>query len=196
MPTVPESLRGAALGVGTVLVVFSLLTVASGVWPPMVAVESPSMHPNLQTGDLVVVTAADDESVVVTSHEADDRTQFGGRGDVVVFDTPDWDGPPIIHRAMFHVEAGENWYDRADASAVGTADDCAELANCPAPRAGYVTKGDNNRVYDQAAGRVGPVRQEWVRAEAAVRIPELGRVRLLLQRSGVVTVDPGLARAV
>jgi signal peptidase len=195
MPTVPEPLRGAALGVGAVLLVFSLLTAASGVWPPMVAVESPSMHPNLQTGDLVVVTAADDESAVVTSREADGRTQLGGHGDVVVFDTPDWQGPPIIHRAMFHVEAGENWYDRANASALGGADDCAELANCPAPRAGYITKGDNNPVYDQVAGRVGPVRQEWVRAEAAVRIPELGHVRLLLQRMGAVTVAPDVARA-
>jgi len=195
MPTVPEPLRGAALGVGTVLLVFSVLTAVSGVWPPMVAVESPSMHPNLQTGDLVVVTAVGDESAVVTSREADARTHFGGRGDVVVFDTPDWRGSPIIHRAMFHVEAGENWYDRANASAVGGADDCAELANCPAPRAGYITKGDNNPVYDQAAGRVGPVSQEWVRAEAAVRIPELGRVRLLLQRSGVATVAAGVPAA-
>jgi signal peptidase len=191
MPVIPEPLRGAMLGVGTVLLVFSLLTVASGVWPPMVAVESQSMHPNLQTGDLVFVTGIGDRADVVTSREAPGRTHLGGRGDVVVFDTPEWRGSPIIHRAMFHVEAGENWYGKANASAVGAADDCDELQHCPAPRAGYITKGDNNRLYDQAAGRVGPVKREWVRAEAALRIPELGRVRLLLQRLAAATLLGG-----
>lgn len=40
-------------------VVAATLFAVSGVWPPMVAVESGSMAPSLRTGDLVVASATD-----------------------------------------------------------------------------------------------------------------------------------------
>ena len=180
MSSLVAFLREAAPGVGAVLAVFLVLTVVSGVWPPMVAVESGSMDPNLREGDLVFVTGVDDPGQVTTHRAPDAPRRFGRPGDVVVFDPPNRHGSPIVHRAMFRVEEGENWYDRANESALGSADDCAELTYCPAQNAGYVTKGDHNDVYDQAVGRSPPVRTEWVRAEAAARIPWLGRVRLAL----------------
>ena len=165
-----------------------LLFGATGVWPPMVAVESGSMSPHIAKGDLVVITepthwtaTAASGASVVTARDTNDYRQFGAPGDVIVFDTPDWDGPPIIHRAQFHVADGENWYDRANRSALPPGvDNCTELRNCPAPHAGYITKGDANPYYDQARGRVEPVRTRWIQAKAGVKIPELGWLRLVL----------------
>ncbi|WP_224334095.1 S26 family signal peptidase [Haloprofundus halobius] len=175
----------AALG----LVGAALFAVA-GVWPPMVAVESGSMQPNLDRGDLVFVTAVDryDDGTagpdgVMTVHEAEASAheRFGEPGDVVVFVDPDGTGAPTLHRAHFWVEEGEDWYGRADRSAIPSGvDDCSELANCPATHAGYVTKGDGNAHYDQAVGRTDPVRTEWVRGKANAGIPKLGWVRLVV----------------
>ena len=174
--------------VAVVLAIGLILFGVSGVWPPMVAVESGSMEPNMQVGDLVFVTepgrlapdAADNDVGVVTYDDgrvADYRT-FGTYGSVVIYRPPGRTASPIIHRAMFHVEEGENWYDRADGeyhSAAG----CAELRHCPAPNDGFITLGDNNGAYDQANGLSPPVRAEWVTGVARVRVPYLGYVRLI-----------------
>lgn len=181
-------IREMLSSVAIVLLIGLLLFGISGVWPPMVAVESGSMEPNMEVGDLVVVTepgrfapdAADNEIGVVTyeAGEAADYRTFGTYGSVIIFQPPDRTASPIIHRPMFHVEAGENWYDRADEQ-YHRADDCDELRHCPAPHDGYITLGDNNREYDQANGLAEPVKADWVTGVARVRIPYLGYVRLL-----------------
>ena len=172
-----------------VLVMLGVLLVgATGVWPPTMAVESGSMSPHIQKGDLVVVTepsrwtaTATSDSGVVTARQADGYRRFGGPGDVVVFDTPDWEGSPVIHRAQFHVEAGENWYGRAEQSYLPSdVDNCTELLYCPAPHAGYITKGDANPYYDQARGRVAPVRTRWIQAKGGVKVSDFGWLRLFL----------------
>ena len=64
-----------------VLLVGLVLFAVSGLWPPMVAVESPSMKPHMTTGDLVFVMeehrfpggAAYDDTGVVT-HRTGERT--------------------------------------------------------------------------------------------------------------------------
>ncbi|WP_281195945.1 S26 family signal peptidase [Halorubrum sp. F4] len=181
-------LREMLSSVAVVLLIGLILFAVSGVWPPMVAVESASMEPNMKTGDLVFVTepgrlapdVADNDLGVVThetGEESDYRT-FGEYGSVVIYQPPGRQASPIIHRAMFHVEEGENWYARAD-DRFHNADDCAELRNCPAPHAGFVTLGDNNRQYDQANGLAEPVAAEWVTGVARVRVPYLGYVRLI-----------------
>jgi signal peptidase len=180
--------RDVAETVGTVLLVGVVLFAVSGVWPPMVAVESGSMEPHMSTGDLVFVTAPDryagpaaTDAGVVTRDASRGYERFGMRGDVVVYDPPGRDGSPIIHRAMFHVEAGENWYDDAEQSALPAGvDSCDDLVNCPAPHAGYITKGDANPTYDQARGRAPPVKDAWVQSKAGVGVPYLGCVRLAL----------------
>jgi signal peptidase len=109
--------------------------------------------------------------------------KFGDHGSVIVYDEPRDAGPPVIHRAHFWVEDGENWYDRADPEyLIGS--DCEELRNCPAPHAGFVTKGDANGEYDQANGIAEPIKPSWIVGIARVRIPYLGWVRLGV--SGVV----------
>ncbi len=171
-----------------VLLLGLLLFGVSGVWPPMVAVESGSMEPNMEVGDLVFVSepgrfapdAANNDIGVVTHETGQEigyRT-FGTYGSVVIYQPPGRTASPIIHRAMLHVEEGENWYDRADDRFHG-AENCEQLRNCPAPHDGYITHGDNNPRYDQASGLAEPVRAEWVTGVARLRVPYLGYVRLL-----------------
>lgn len=190
-----------------VLFVGALLFGVSGVWPPMVAIESASMEPNIRTGDLVFVMdehrlAGPDpieyegESTgVVPSDVAADRDyhEFGQPGDVIIY-APNGRtrSTPIIHRAQFWVDDNENWYDRANPDWVGDYRNCDSLPNCPAPHAGFITKGDNegtNDKYDQVSGISEPVRPSWIVGTAEFRIPYLGYVRLLL--SGTVAADTG-----
>lgn len=187
---------------GIVLLIGLILFAVSGVWPPMVAVKSGSMDPNMQRGDLVLVTepgrfapdgTANGTGVVTyeTGQESE-YTSFNDYGSVVVFHDPASRGDPIIHRAHFYVEEDENWYDQANPDYMkdGT-DDCASLSNCPAPHDGFITKGDNNAYYDQANGIAPVVREEWVSGVARVRIPYLGYVRLCF--TGEATCFSGTA---
>jgi len=182
--------REVTTSVAAVLAVGLLLFAVSGVWPPMVAVESGSMEPNMQVGDLVFVMEEDrlspsfaHESGVVSYQvgEQEGYTKFSEPGDVIIYRADNGSGTPIIHRARFWVEEGENWYDEADPDYVGGADDCESLPNCPAPNAGFITKGDNavsNGRYDQVNGLSSPVRPDWVIGTAEARIPILGYVKL------------------
>jgi signal peptidase len=137
----------------------------------------------MDEGRFVPETAVSGTGVVpyATSVDVEYRT-FGSYGDVIVFDPPGENGPPIIHRARFWVAEGENWYPRANPDYVRAAacgDTPSEaLPNCPAPHAGFITKGDANPAYDQVSGISGPVRPTWIKGTAEVRIPYLGYVRL------------------
>lgn len=184
--------RDVFTSAGAVVLVGLLLFGVSGIWPPMVAVESPSMTPHMKTGDLVFVMeehrfapeAAVEGTGVVTA-QVGQRTgyeKFKQPGDVIVYrpDGSDLD-TPIIHRARFWVNSSENWYDKANPEFLAGADDCEELANCPAPHAGFVTKGDANPQYDQVGEMSAisePVKPSWVIGTAEFRIPWLGWVRL------------------
>ena len=181
--------------VAVVVVVGASLFVISGVWPPLVAVESPSMEPNVATGDLVFIVDTDrfvdDEAIDGTgvvpleNGERTDHESFGEAGDVIVF-KPDGnaDETPIIHRTHYWVEEGDDWVDtQADEAIVGDTT-CADVSACPAPHDGFVTKGDANDGYDQlerhgAATTV--VAPEWVTAKASVRVPWLGYVRVAIE---------------
>lgn len=192
-------IREMLTSVATVALIGLLLFAISGVWPPMVAIESKSMDPHMQKGDLVFVTEpgrympdyAHPDTGVVTYRiggQHDYRT-FDNYGSVVVYNNPSRGGPPIIHRARFWVDEGENWYEKANKDYVN-ADNCAELLNCPAPHDGFITKGDNNPNYDQANGLSTPVKPAWIVGTARLRIPYLGWVRLGV--SGAATGNPAV----
>lgn len=187
------SFLGDLLGsVFAVAVIGLLLFAISGVWPPMVAIESASMEDNINTGDLVFIM---DEHRFPSQYQTGDTGvvtaatgrevgyyKFNRPGDVIVYE-PSGNGgaTPVIHRAVFWVNESENWYGKADQRYIPPdADGCDELGKCPAPNEGFVTLGDNNAQYDQIGpGAVSePVRPEWVVGTAEFRLPGLGWLRL------------------
>jgi signal peptidase len=186
-------LRELLVSVTTVALIGLLLFSLAGVWPPMVAVESGSMEPNMHKGDLVFVAepgryvpgeAATEGVVTLETGEEVQYRSFGDYGSVVIYERL-YAGSPVIHRAHFYVEEGENWYDEANESYI-SATHCGEtpdegLPNCPAPNAGFITKGDNNPSYDQVMGIARePVPRSRIIGTAQVRVPYLGYVRLWL----------------
>lgn len=183
--------REVAISVLIVLVIAAILFGISGVWPPLVAVESDSMEPHIMTGDLVFIVESDrfsDEQAITGTGvvPADRATQteyetFDQPGDVIIFaPNGDPDSTPIIHRAHLWVTEGENWYDRTESRLIGGADSCDQLANCPAPNDGFITHGDNNAFYDQVQEDSRPVQPDWILARGWIRIPWVGHVRLVL----------------
>ncbi|EMA40918.1 S24/S26 family peptidase [Halobiforma nitratireducens] len=201
--------RDIVSSVAIVAVIGLLLFGISGVWPPLVAVESGSMQPNMERGDLIFVVDEDrfvgddptEGTGVVTLENGQDGSheKFGQGGDVIVF-RPDGSElqTPVIHRAHFWVEEGENWVDtKAEAEYVGGST-CEEIATCPANHDGFVTKGDANNVYDQYRGgaRTDVVRPDWVTGKATFRIPWLGHVRLTFDEVFAEASGPATSPAV
>ena len=175
-----------------VLLIAVLFGALVGTWPPFVAVESGSMAPGVERGDLVVVTATDGPpwGDLATTADPDAATRLGGVGDVVVYAVPGGGKKPVFHRLAFRVSAGEDWTKRADPALLSG--DCAELATCPAPYDGYVTRGDANELYDQSAGIAPVVPEEWIAGKALFAVPNLGWIRVGIdaaaaQYGGVVT---------
>lgn len=165
-----------------VLLGAALLVAVLGAWPPLVAVETGSMEPSIERGDLVIVAGVDGDGIDGDGDSVD--------GDVIVFTQPDDDGAPILHRVAFAVEAGEDWTRRGDPARIGG--DCDELRHCPAPHDGYVTYGDANDEYDQSAGIAPVVNPAWIDAKAVLTVPYAGWMRLAIgiaiDRFGAVPV--------
>lgn len=180
--------RDIAIAFALVATVSVLIVAVTGVWPPLAAVSSGSMDPNIQQGDVVVIMeegrfspgAADENDIVTRAAgvEAGYRS-LGDYGSVIVFVSSDTDTQATVHRAMFYVEEGENWYEGANETYLNGAESCSSLRNCPAPNAGYITKGDANPSYDQALGMSPPIRDRWVVGTARQKVPFVGWFRLL-----------------
>jgi signal peptidase len=188
---VPPLVRDVVVTVGAVALIGLLLFAISGLWPPMVAVESGSMEPEMHRGDMIYVVEEHRETpniaygstgvVTASIGETAGYRTFGGPGDVVVYRPDGRAGTtPVIHRARFWVNESENWHDKADPRLLD-GNTCEAVRNCPAPHPGFVTKGDNNDYYDQTRGISSPVRPSWVIGTAEVRVPGLGYVRLAVQ---------------
>lgn len=156
----------------------------TGTWPFMVAVESGSMKPNLNPGDVVFLLNLSRTGGVVTWEEGIEKgyMSFGNYGDVIVY-RPNGYGKPIIHRAIAYVHKGEHIPAIVDGKLVLT-DQIAESD-------GYITQGDNaktNKYPDQAVPavfspigeKILPVKEEWIIGVAKFRIPYIGYVRLLI----------------
>ena len=160
------------LFVVTVVVIFtSVSQITLGLWSPMVAVESGSMIPHIQIGDIIFVESIDRTSLITNKAGIEkDYTSFGDYGDVILYRPYGKEKvTPIIHRAMYYIEEGEPmWADGPSA-----------------PNSGFITKGDNTKTnpsYDQQ-GSISyqqPVKKEWIIGVARFyRIPFLGYVSLI-----------------
>lgn len=167
------SLGKDLMSVVAVLIIFMVLSkLVFGLWTPMVAVESGSMEPHMQIGDIIFIKSTDKANI--TTYEEGKKTgyeSFQNYGDVILYRPYGEQGvTPIIHRAMYRVEAGEPMWENGPV----------------APYSGYITKGDNvvtNQHFDQE-GQISyetPVKDEWIIGTAQYRIPYLGYVRLIFK---------------
>jgi signal peptidase len=157
-----------------VLVIFaSVSKITMGLYSPMVAVESGSMIPHIQIGDIIFVQSIDrTEIITYQTGKQTDYSSFGEYGDIILYKRLGREGgTPIIHRAMYYVNRSDPMWPGGPL----------------APHAGYITKGDNSRtnfVYDQQ-GSISPdipVKKEWVIGVARFRpIPVIGCVSLTLR---------------
>ncbi len=133
--------------------------------------ESESMEPNMHIGDLVFTRNVPSTDIVTHEDGATSGYKtFGDYGNAILYRKYGrTDVTPIIHRAMYYVEAGEPMWEGGPI----------------APHAGYITKGDNiktNRQYDQYNLCTEPVREEWIGGVAYFRVPYIGYVRTILSK--------------
>ncbi len=156
----------------------------AGTWPAVVTIESESMVPHMNVGDLVLVVDEDRFGGLTTWVEGQriGYSSFGDYGDVIVYRPNGADSVhPIIHRAMTYV-------DTAAVEESGLAQFYAD------PHGGYITKGDNNPYIDQGnlriagIGLIEPVRKEWIVGKALVAVPLVGYLPLHLAEFAVIVV--------
>ncbi len=166
------------------------LFLVSGTWPAVVTVESESMVPNLNVGDLVLVVEENRFAPLNTWEEgmASGYSSFGDFGDVIIYRPNGIDAVhPIIHRAMYWMEGGE---ERAISIQVNN---MLLNRNYTAPHEGYITKGDHNPNIDQVGaiqgiGPIEPVKKDWVVGKALLAIPLLGYPALYIREFAVLIV--------
>lgn len=131
--------RDLILAVAIVAVIFAAMWAYSGVWPPLVVVESSSMqHANsesflgvIDTGDMVFQQSAPTRSSVVTYLEArvTGHATYGDYGDVIIFHRGG-NPTPVIHRAIMYVTIRpDGTADVPDVRSLDTADWDAENAS-------------------------------------------------------------------
>lgn len=161
-------LRDFLFVLSVVMIFASVSKIALGLWTPMVAVESGSMLPNIRIGDIIFVEGAERSEII--TYEAGKKNgykSFDEYGDVILYRPYGKEGvTPIIHRSMYYVDAGQPVW----------------AGGPPAQHAGYVTKGDNNLMYDQqgSISYLQPIKKEWIIGVARFyRVPVLGYVSLI-----------------
>jgi len=176
---IPSAVREIASVLVTVGAVVAVRLLVCGTWPAIVTIESESMVPHMNVGDLVLVVAADRYGTLQSMEEGNisGYAKFEMPGDVIIYrPNGNTDLHPIIHRAMFWVEEGEEI-----PVMIGQ-----RTGIYTAPHAGYITKGDNNPVIDQIGwsnyrnlgGPIEPVKKEWIIGKALYRIPLIGYLPL------------------
>jgi len=157
----------------------------AGTWPAVVTIESESMVPNMNVGDLVLVVDEDRFGGLTTWAEGQltGYSSFGDYGDVIIYRPNGADSVhPIIHRAMTYVDAAA--VEASGLARYYTTD----------PHGGYITKGDNNPYIDQGnlriagVGVVEPVKKEWIIGKALVGVPLIGYLPLHLLEFAVIVI--------
>lgn len=110
--------RDVAVSAGIVVLILVSLFAYTGVWPPMVVIESNSMMHGgdsqigvIDTGDLTLVKSIKDKNDVVTYVEATCATNahhgfksYGDFGNVIVYRKNGLAETPVIHRAIAWIE--------------------------------------------------------------------------------------------
>lgn len=165
------------------------LFLVSGTWPAVVTIESESMVPNMNVGDLVFVVSADRFGDLQTWKEGQvtGYRKFDDYGDVIIYKPNGASSVhPIIHRAMVWAEVGQSFQ-----ISTGNLN-----YTYTAPHAGYITKGDNNLVIDQTGwesgyrglGPLEPVKDEWLVGKALFAIPLIGYLPLNIVPVAIILI--------
>jgi len=157
-----------------------------GTWPAVVTIESESMVPHMNVGDLVVVVQKDRYGTFETwtDGSASGILKFEDYGDVIIYKPNGLTSVhPIIHRAIQYVEPG----------IVTKMKDKNLSVTYTAPHSGYITWGDQNRNPDQLAiypgiGQIEPVKDEWIIGKALFSIPLVGYLPLHIIEVTIIIV--------
>ena len=147
-----------------VIVIFAIKVTAyaaSGTCQIGFDIQSMSMAPNMRIGDLILVQSPQRTNIITCEDgKTLDYKSFNDYGDVIIYHPYGRSRrTPIMHRAIFWIEKGEEM-----------------PGGEPAPHAGYITKGDWNSDPDQLYMVTEPVKPEWVIGVARVRIPYMGHL--------------------
>ena len=184
---IPSAVREIVSVLVTVGVIVAILFLICGTWPAIVTIESESMVPHMNVGDLVLVMAGDRLGPLqsMVQGNASGYEKFSMPGDVIIYrPNGNTDLHPIIHRALYWVEAGPTniTYREMD-----TVTGKVVIRQYIAPHAGYITKGDNNPVIDQTGfgnnyrglgSPIQPVKKEWIIGKAVYAVPLVGYLPL------------------
>ena len=120
-------LRDAVIAMAFVASVLLAMYAYTGLWPPLVVVESNSMMHSednisyvgvIDTGDMVLVKDVDTPDDIVTYMEGvvDGHRTYGDYGDVIIYKKMGSEiSTPIIHRAIVNLEANEDGSYRCEA---------------------------------------------------------------------------------
>jgi signal peptidase len=139
------------------------------------------MIPHINIGDIIFIQSIDRTQIITFNQGANSNySSFDEFGDVILYKPlGKKDATPIIHRAMYYVEEGQSMWEKGP----------------PAPYAGYITKGDNQKTnpgYDQQGNisPYAPVKKEWIIGVARFQpIPWLGCISLL-PRGNIACLKP------
>ena len=175
------------------------LFLISGTWPAVVTIESESMVPHMNVGDLVVVVQKDRYGELQTRVQGNTTgyKKFEDYGDVIIYQPNGAKNPtvpipfissgvhPIIHRAIAKVDV-EHLPEYVSL-------DLGNLSKYYVPHGGYITKGDNNKNIDQVAvyqglGVIEPVKDEWIIGKALFTIPLVGYLPLHIVEVTIIII--------
>ena len=179
-----RDLLWVACVVGTIALALYLIC---GTWPAVVTIESRSMEPNMNIGDLVVVVQKDRYGEFMTWDMAKQAnvTKYNGYGDVIIYKPNGLTSVhPIIHRAIEYVTAGSPVTDIRGSHL---------RANYTPAHDGYITWGDNNPAPDQFVAYPGigtpePVKDEWIVGKALFTVPLVGYLPLHIVEVIIVVI--------
>jgi signal peptidase I len=170
--------------VGTIALILFLVC---GTWPAVVTIESGSMIPNMNIGDLVVVVQKDRYGEFMTWEEGKQAnvSKFNSYGDVIIYKPNGMTTVhPIIHRVVAYA---------TNATPLTEIRGIQLKKNYSVAHDGYITWGDNNPIPDQFASYQGigtpePVKDEWIVGKALFTVPLVGYLPLHIVEVVIVVV--------
>jgi signal peptidase len=173
--------------VGVVALIALALFLISGTWPAVVTIESESMVPNMNVGDLVLVVSADRFGNLTTSAEG------AGTGYGKFNTNPNSAGAPVYGDVIVYRPNGNTQYHPIIHRALEYVNETEAAASFGSDHAGYITKGDHNTIRDQdgsyaGLGRLQPVKPEWIVGKALFAVPLVGYLPLHLFEVAAVVI--------